>query len=249
MGLLFEELDHCETPLGELTLRRRRDLSLGVDVYEVKLNDEYLMSSLFTAGEIALATLGLAGVEHAPADVLVGGLGLGFTASAALNRPNVRSVTVVEKLPAVIAWHQRRLLPLGVQLTSDRRCRLVEGDFYDLLLEPPSPDAAPSVSTSMFHAILVDIDHSPRNLLHQRHGRLYEARGLKRLLERLHAAGVFALWSNDPPESDFLSVLEECFIDVRAEVVTFRHPSLNVQATNTIYVARASADHSDSSPP
>lgn len=249
MGLLFEELDHCETSLGTLALRRRRDLSLGVDVYEVKLDDEFLMSSLFTTGEIALATLGLADVEHAPADVLVGGLGLGFTASAALNRPNVRSVTVVEKLPAVISWHQRRLLPLGVKLTSNRRCRMVEGDFFNLLLEPPLPGAAPGVSGSQFHAVLVDIDHSPRHLLHQSHGRLYEVHGLKRLLTHLHPGGAFALWSNDPLDADFLSVLEECFVGVRAEVVMFRHPSLNVEATNTIYIARASADRSGSSPP
>ena len=60
MSLYFEELDYRPTPIGALSLRRRRELSLGVDVFEIKLGDEYLMSSLFTASEIALARLGLA---------------------------------------------------------------------------------------------------------------------------------------------------------------------------------------------
>ena len=59
MSRLFEELDYRATPIGELSLRRRRELSLDVEVYEIKLGDEFLMSSLFTASEIALARLGL----------------------------------------------------------------------------------------------------------------------------------------------------------------------------------------------
>ena len=55
MSALFEELDYRPTSIGALSLRRRRDLKLGVDVYEIKLGDEFLMSSLFTASEIALA--------------------------------------------------------------------------------------------------------------------------------------------------------------------------------------------------
>lgn len=57
MSLQFEELDYRDTPIGALSLRRRRELSLGIDVFEIKLGDEYLMSSLFTASEVALANL------------------------------------------------------------------------------------------------------------------------------------------------------------------------------------------------
>src|SRR6266404_2443617 len=78
MSLFFEELDYRPTPIGALSLRRRRELSLGVDVFEIKLGDEYLMSSLFTASEIALARLGLAELSGADLDVVVGGLGLGY---------------------------------------------------------------------------------------------------------------------------------------------------------------------------
>lgn len=63
MNKLFEELDPQATPMGEISVRRRLDPILGIDVYEVKLGDEHLMSNTFTAAEIALADLALAAVE------------------------------------------------------------------------------------------------------------------------------------------------------------------------------------------
>ena len=57
MWKAFEELAHETTPMGEISLRRRLEPTLKVDVYEVKLDDEFLMSSLFTTGETALAEL------------------------------------------------------------------------------------------------------------------------------------------------------------------------------------------------
>ena len=79
----LEELYYRRTELGDLVLRRRREPLLGGEaVLEVKLGDEYLMSSLFTVGETALAELGLASMTQAHVDVAVGGLGLGYTAAA-----------------------------------------------------------------------------------------------------------------------------------------------------------------------
>ena len=130
MSVNFEELDYSQTHLGELILRRRRVPSLGdTEVFEVKLGDDFLMSSLFNTGEIALAELGLAGLDAAQLDVVVGGLGLGYTTGAALDHPAVRSVLVIEALAKVIDWHRRGLVPLGVKLTADQRCRLIHGDF------------------------------------------------------------------------------------------------------------------------
>ncbi|HUF84775.1 MAG TPA: spermidine synthase, partial [Acidimicrobiia bacterium] len=133
MSAHFEEIDRRPTPIGEMSVRRRLEPSLQVDVYEVKLGDEFLMSSLFTVSEIELAKLALAEVPGTGLDVVVGGLGLGYTARAVLEDLRVRSLTVVEAVGAVIEWHQRQLLPLGVELTSDRRCRLVEGDFFAMV--------------------------------------------------------------------------------------------------------------------
>ena len=75
MSKLFEELDFRETPIGDLILQRRRFLQLdGVEVYEVKLGDAFLMSSLFHEVEVALSKLGLAALATPDADVVVGGL-------------------------------------------------------------------------------------------------------------------------------------------------------------------------------
>ncbi len=88
----FEELAYHQTPLGDLMLRRRRMRSLGgIDVYEVKLGDAFLMSSLFHEVEEALAQIGLAELHGKRCDVVVGGLGLGYTARAALAHPEVAS--------------------------------------------------------------------------------------------------------------------------------------------------------------
>ncbi len=127
----FEELDYRETPLGELILRRRRLLSLGgMEIYEVKLGDAFLMSSLFHEVEMALAHLGLSELEGAWWDVVVGGLGLGYTAVAALEHREVASLLIVDALLPVIEWHQKGLVPLGKKLTSDPRCAMLHADFF-----------------------------------------------------------------------------------------------------------------------
>jgi spermidine synthase len=238
MSADFEELDYRRTPMGELSLRRRRVLSLkGREVFEVKLGDDFLMSSLFSEGEVALARLGLAGMEAAELDVVVGGLGLGYTAGAALDFPGVRSVLVIEALADVIRWHQKGLVPLGAKLAADARCRLVNGDFFALALSV-GEGFDHDEPGRRFHAILLDVDHSPRNLLHARHGALYEPAGLRRVAQYLHPGGVFALWSDDPPDEDFQRALAAVFSTSRAHVVAFHNPLLNRDAANTVYVAR-----------
>ena len=99
----FEELDFQPTELGDLTLRRRREPTLDVDVYEVKLGEAFLMSSLFTVAEEKLATLGLAAVAGDRLDVLVGGLGLGYTTVAALADDRVASMTLSTLCPRLSA--------------------------------------------------------------------------------------------------------------------------------------------------
>ena len=157
----FEELDYRTTPLGELILRRRTILSLeNREVYEVLLGESFLMSSLFTEVEVALSNLGLAATEErfpdTELDVVVGGLGLGYTARAALKFPSVKSLNVVDYLEPVIEWHQQGMVPLGPELAADPRCRFVHNDFFELGFDPENPD-------KKFHAVLLDLDHSPAN--------------------------------------------------------------------------------------
>ncbi|WP_367128630.1 spermidine synthase [Saccharothrix sp. HUAS TT1] len=237
MSARFQELDWRETPLGELVLRRRWDPVFDREVHEIKLNDEFLMSSLFTVSEVELARLALADLPG-PLDVVVGGLGLGYTARTALEHAGVRSLLVVDALGEVIEWHRRGLLPGGPELAADPRCRLVHGDFFALArsgggFDPDAPDR-------LFHAIVVDIDHSPRHLLHPGNADFYEPEGLRRLAARLHPGGVFALWSNEPPDDDYTAALADRFADARAEVVRFHNPLQQRDATATIYLARTS---------
>jgi spermidine synthase len=232
----FEELDYQKTPLGELTLRRRRMLSLGgIEIYEVKLGDEFLMSSLFHEVEEALAHRGLGELEGDSWDVVVGGLGLGYTALAALEHGEVASLLIVDALEPVIGWHQRGLVPLGEKLTSDARCRMVEADFFERAQSREGFD--PEQPGRKFHAVLLDIDHSPRTLLHPRNAAFYKAEGLRALAAHLHPNGVFALWSDDPPDDEFLELLGGAFATVRAHVVTFPNPLTEDTSASTVYVA------------
>jgi spermidine synthase len=235
MSRLFEELDSTETPMGTISLRRRLEPSRQVDVYEVKLGDEFLMSSLFTVAEIELARLGLAEVTQATdLDVVVGGLGLGYTALTVLADPRVRTLAVVEALGEVIGWHERELLPEAVGLASDPRTRLVQDDFFAMVTEAGLDPDDPS---GRFHAILVDIDHSPRHVLHPSHASFYTPEGLRKLTRFLHPGGVFALWSDDPPDAGFLAALGEVFARTDAHVVSFPNFLTGGESANTVYVA------------
>ncbi|MEW2357701.1 spermidine synthase [Spirillospora sp. NPDC029432] len=235
MGALFEELDWRPTRMGELSLRRRRDPLSGTQVYEIKLDDDFLMSSLWTEGEVELARLGLAAAPGAELDVVVGGLGLGYTAEAALDDDRVRSLTVVEALAEVIEWHENGLVPNGDRLVSDPRCALVEGDFFAMAGSPSGLDS--QGEGRRFHAVLVDIDHSPRHLLNSDHASFYQPDNLRRLADQLHPGGVFALWSNAAPDTDFRAVLGEVFPQVKVHVVEFPNPVQGGTAANTVYVA------------
>ncbi|MDX8049604.1 spermidine synthase [Lentzea sp. BCCO 10_0798] len=236
MSARFQELDYRQTPLGELSLRRRLEPGTGREIHEIKLNEEFLMSSLFTVAEVELAHLALAELSGDSLNVVVGGLGLGYTAQTVLEHPNVGSLLVVDALGEVIEWHQQGLIPAGKTLAADERCRLVHGDFFALTRSGEGYDEAEP--GRLFDALVVDIDHSPRHLLHPSNADFYTAEGTRRLAALLTPGGVFALWSNDPPEAEYTATLAEVFTDVRAEVVTFPNPLQDRESTNTVYLAK-----------
>ena len=239
MSVRFEELAWSPTPIGEVSLRRRRDPGTGVDIFEVKLGDEFLMSSLFTVAEVEVARLALQRLTGAGLTVAVGGLGLGYTAQAVLADPRVSELIVVDALEPVIQWHQQGLVPVGPVLTADQRCRFVHADFFALSdgsgFDPAAPDR-------LFDAVVVDIDHSPRHLLTDGSAGLsgagfYGVEGTERLAQHLRPGGVYSLWSNDPPDETYLAVLAQVFVEVSAEVVRFPNPLQDREATNTVYLA------------
>lgn len=226
----FVELDWAETPWGEISLRRRFDLVTRREVDEVKLDDDYLMSSQFTVTERELARLGLAAVDGEGLRVLVGGLGLGYTAWEALKDDRVGSLVVVEALKRVIDWHERELFDDTRGLAADPRTRLVHDDFFDLVrtgrLEQP------------VDALLVDIDHAPDRVLRSDHADFYTVEGQRAAARMITASGVFALWSDEPPLPALLEVMAAVFDDVASPVVEFDNPLTGGTSTATIYVAR-----------
>ncbi len=234
----FEELDYQKTLMGDLILQRRTMLSLkGRDVYEVKLGEEYLMSSLFHDSEVALATFGLDELGGTGWDVVVGGLGLGYTAAAALKFKQVERLVVIEALAPVIDWHRRGLVPNGNLLTLDKRCIYRHADFFELARgDGFDPDA----KGTQFDAILLDIDHTPEFRLHSSHADLYAEAGLNRLKSFLKPNGIFALWSNDAPEDEFLKRLSAVFASAEGRKVQFDNPLQQTVATNGVYIARCS---------
>ncbi|HIJ22629.1 MAG: spermidine synthase [Gammaproteobacteria bacterium] len=239
----FEELDYQETPLGEISLRRRAEPRLGgTIVYEVKLGDEFLMSSLFTESEIQLAKLGLAACEWNELDVVVGGLGLGYTAVAALEVSAVKSLMVIDVMEPVINWHKKGLVPLGKTLIADPRCSLILENFFEIATAESGFDRADPAK--LFHAVLLDIDHSPSHWLNSQNRAFYSERGLQKLSDKLYPGGIFALWSNDPPDADFTELLDSVFLSSEFHIISFPNPYMGGESSCTVYVAhKASAIH------
>ncbi len=238
MSLDFQILDYRETPMGTLILRRRRILMLGnTEVFEIKLGDAFLMSSLFHEVEEALAHLAIKKLDG-PIDVVIGGLGLGYTAAAALEHDNVRSLLVVDALEDVIRWHRKGIVPLGKSLEENPRCKFIRGDFFEMA-SSRSEGFDPDNSDRKFHAVLLDIDHSPKNLLHEQHAAFYTEEGLRALCKHICPGGIFAMWSDETPDTDFLKLLASVFENPTAKEVAFENPIRGDLSRSTIYIAEA----------
>lgn len=229
---VFEILDTVDTPIGVLGLRRRELLGRpGTVVTEVTIDHEMLMSSLNTASEEALATRALALHGGADLAVLVGGLGLGYTAHAALQTGKVARVTVVELLPAVIGWLRDGKLPLSPALAHDPRLEVVHDDVYARLLRPGTPT---------WDAILVDVDHTPDEPLDPSSAPFYTAAGLRRVKEHLRPGGVLAVWSAGNAAPRFVEALDEVFGGSTTEVVRWTNELIDdgQELEDVLFLAR-----------
>lgn len=236
MNNMFEEIACEQTSIGELILRRRRLKPDGEDIWEIKLNDGYLMSSQFVDGEVALADMALAMLDGPDLDVVVGGLGLGYTAKAALDNPNVTHLAVVELIPEVIVWHHKRLLPLGEAVAGDPRCTLLEGDFFALATASEGFDV--QEPARLHDAILIDIDHSTTHFIDGSSASFYSRDALAAVSAKLKPGGIFALWSTDAEDPAFVAALRESLEDVRVEKIEFYTPYRDEPAFNLIYLGR-----------
>ena len=139
----FQILSYTDTPLGPLCLRKRQTLSEPRTwLTEVTLNHEFLMSSLNTDSERALAQLAIDHLEGDALRILIGGLGLGYTAWAALQIARVRRVEVIEFLPDVVQWLDDGLTPpgehprapSGTRFRSDIDETLLDGNLQKIMV-------------------------------------------------------------------------------------------------------------------
>jgi spermidine synthase len=128
------------------------------------------------------------------------------------------------------------MVPLGAGLSADPRTRYVEGDFFALAANPQTGFHAESPG-ARFHAVLLDIDHTPQHWLNPRHAAFYTVEGLQTLRQHLHPGGVFAMWSDESPDESFCSRLREAFERVEATEVSFPNPIRGGESTGTVYVA------------
>lgn len=148
--------------------------------YTIRAGGLDLMSSRTHGSEVALAGV----VERPDARVLVGGLGMGFTLRAALDRlgPAGR-VTVAELVPAVVAWNQGPLGPLAGHPLADPRVELHVGDVRAAL------------ARGGWDAVLLDVDNGPEAFTVDANAALYGRAGLAAARRALRPGGVLAVWS------------------------------------------------------
>ena len=236
---LFEIVDAVATPIGLLELRRRRlPAPPGTVVTEITINDDMLMSSLTTVSERALTTSALdLHAGDGGLQVLVGGLGLGYTASEALKSSRVHRVEVVELLPEVVGFMRGGLVPLSAELAAEPRFGVREGDVFALLNEP---------ANEHWDIVLIDVDNSPQERLDLRepdpqhetaNEAFYSEPGLARAKQHLAPGGILAVWSY-VESSPFVEALRATFTNVEAIPVTYENDLVDEELTDWLFVAR-----------
>jgi spermidine synthase len=172
--------------------------------FEIVFEGEQLMGSWCHGSERALATLAYAEIGDRGGEVLVGGLGMGFTLAAALEvMPEQAKITVAELVPDIVAWARGPLAHIHVTSLDDPRVTLEVRDVHDLIAE----------REERFDAILLDVDNGPDGLIQLANERLYCSWGIRAARAALKPGGVLAIWSayGDPT---FRSRLSEAGFDV-----------------------------------
>ena len=96
----------------------------------------------------------------------------------------------------------------------------------------------PAEPAQKFDAILLDIDHAPDFHLAPAHAGFYQPEGLAQLQQHLTDGGVFALWSNNPPDAAFTARLQSVFRSAKAIDVPFYNPLQGRDFIQSIYIAR-----------
>ena len=166
---------------------RRRVEERSADVLELRVNGVFVMDTHETTSETELAAVALGLVED-PRDVVVAGLGLGYTTQRVLSDPRVEQVTVVEIEQALVGWMRDGTVPHGPGLLADKRVHVVNTDIVMAVAE----------ATSTYDLILLDVDNGPGYLVHDSNSDVYERGFLESTQRILNAGGAVVVWSSAP---------------------------------------------------
>jgi len=180
------QIDTARVPGADAELRLMRR---GAE-FSMMLGQNELMNSRLSGSEEALATLACRRIEAVKRpNLLIGGLGMGFTLRAALAvlGPDAR-ITVAELVPAVIAWARGPMASIFAESLDDPRASILNADVIEVIQS----------HASAFDAILLDVDNGPEGLIRKANDALYDLTGLKAVRRALRRGGVLAVWSSGP---------------------------------------------------
>ena len=175
--------------LGESTTPDGSDIKLTrrTNEYIILANGKTLMSSRMHGSEEALAAFSCNSLRTVEgANVLIGGLGMGFTLRATLDiLPSDASVVVAELVPAIVEWNRGPLGPLANYPLNDRRVKLQLGNVADSI----------GSQQDHFDSVLLDVDNGPAAFTTPENTLLYSDRGLNAIRAALKSGGMLGVWS------------------------------------------------------
>ncbi|ARS28026.1 spermidine synthase [Sphingomonas sp. KC8] len=182
-------IDTADIPGGGGQLRL---IQRGAE-FSIMLGNNELMNSRLSGSEEALATLSCEKIlPRVRPQMLIGGLGMGFTLRAALAvLAKDAAVTVAELVPAVVAWAQGPMAHIFGDCLTDPRTRIHVGDVGDVI----------AAAKGQYDAILLDVDNGPDGLTRASNDRLYGQHGLAVARAALRPGGVLAIWSSAPDKA------------------------------------------------
>lgn len=195
----LEQLGRHLGPRGEVVLQRRTGADGSVE--ELIVNGVFAMDSLDTSTERRLAD-----ATRSARRVLVGGLGLGYTAAEVLATDHATGAAsavrldVVEIEECLIDWARAGLTPTLAAVATDPRVRLHAADVRAVLAGLPGGPQGP------WDAIVLDVDNGPDFLIHAANDALYGEASLQTAYDRLAPGGTLAIWCQGP-SAELLSTL------------------------------------------
>jgi spermidine synthase len=200
------QIDTARVPGADVELRLMRR---GAD-FSMMLGPNELMNSRLSGSEEALATLACRRIEAVKRpNLLIGGLGMGFTLRAALAVLGTDAgITVAELVPAVIAWARGPMASIFAESLDDPRASILNADVIEVIRS----------HSSAFDAILLDVDNGPEGLIRKANDALYDLKGLKAIRRALRPGGVLAVWSSGPNPA-FSKRLRDAGFDVNEVAV------------------------------